>query len=373
MNVIPFARSLASRETGLPRDSAPNEGSRTPSARKGGVVLLLAATLAAGAGSALAAEQVERDDVARPAPAAPPAPEAAKPAVPAAPAAPAPPAASTRAERERDAKLEEAKRRLEAAAAEVAALSAEIAQQAMQTFGSAFVGGPRRSIIGVQVEAADSGKGAKVKDVSPGGAAEAAGIRVGDVIVAVNGTEVKEGPRDVVRMLREVEPDTTVKVRLMRDGKARDVNVTARRFDPRTYAHRGAPEMDFDFDFDFDPSRIRPGDSVFGGGLSGMQITALTPQLARYFNTDKGLLVVRAPADDVYKLQDGDVILNIDGRVPSNGSHVTRILRSYQPGEQLTMHIMRDRKQIDLQITLPEQSRNRRTRAARIAFDQTDI
>jgi C-terminal processing protease CtpA/Prc len=158
-------------------------------ARKGGVVLLLAATLAAGSASVLA-DQVEREDetpVPAPAPALPP-----RSAVPPAPPAPeARPAAKTQNERDRDAKLQEAQRRLEAAAADVAALSSEIASQAMENFGSMWNGGERRSIIGVQIEAADSGTGAKVREVSPGGAAETAGIHVGDTIVAVNGTPIK--------------------------------------------------------------------------------------------------------------------------------------------------------------------------------------
>jgi serine protease Do len=58
--------------------------------------------------------------------------------------------------------------------------------------------------------------------VSPGGAAEAAGIRVGDTIVAVNGTNVKGGAREVVSMLRQIEPESTVAVRVMRDGKPKD-------------------------------------------------------------------------------------------------------------------------------------------------------
>jgi len=399
MRVIPFDRNRTTR----------------PST---GVALLLAATLAASAGPALSAEQVERDDnMARPMP-VPPAPEAA-PAPPAAPAEPASPNARgpgereraqaerdranaardreraerdreraqadrdraeadrerTKADRDRDARLEDAKRRLEKAAAEVAALSSEIAAQAMENIGSAIVVGPRRSIIGVQLEAAEGGTGAKVREVSPGGAAEAAGIREGDVIVAVNGTTVKQGSREVARLLRAVEPDTAVKLRVMRDGKPKDITVTARRFDSRTFAFRTAPDEDFDFDFDFDPSRIPFGPfgpSALSGGLSGMEITAITPQLARYFGTDKGLLVVRAPKNDVYKLQDGDVILNIDGRVPTSGSQVTRILRSYSAGEAFTLHIMRDRKPMDLRITLPEE-RNRRTRAARTALDTSEL
>jgi S1-C subfamily serine protease len=83
---------------------------------------------------------------------------------------------------------------------------------------------------------------------------------------------------------------------------------------------------------------------------------------------------VRAPKSDIYKLQDGDVILNIDGRVPTSGSQVTRILRSYQSGETLTLHIMRERKAMDLQITLPdERERARRTRAARVSLDTSEL
>jgi C-terminal processing protease CtpA/Prc len=280
-----------------------------------------------------------------------------------------------RAEHDRDARLEEAKRRLEQAAAEVAALSSEMAAKAMENIGSAFVAGPRRSIIGVQLEAAENGAGAKVREVSPGGAAEAAGIHVGDVIVAVNGKPVKEGSREVARLLRAVEPDTSVELRVMRDGKPKDIKVTARRFDARTFAFHPGPDADFDFDFDPSNLPFGPfGSSSISGGLGGMELTALTPQLARYFGTDKGLLVVRAPKSDVYKLQDGDVILNIDGRVPASGSQVTRILRSYQGGETLTLHIMRERKAMDLQITLPdERERARRTRAARVSLDTSEL
>lgn len=405
MKVIPFDSHRVRRAAGGPGRSA-------GAGRSGGVALLLAATLAASASTALRAEQVEREDAVQPAPPVPPAVEA--PPYPAAAPAPVPtpepssPSARAQverdraqaerdrkqaerdraqaerdrqqAERDRDARLADAKRRLEQAAAEVAALSSEIAAHAMENIGSAFVAGPRRSIIGVQLEAAEGGTGAKVRDVSPGGAAEAAGIRVGDVIVAVNGKDVKGGSSEVARLLRAVEPDSSVQLRIMRNGKPQEIKVTARRFDARTFAYRTAPDADFDFDFDFDPSNLPFGpfgrSAAIGGGLGGMELTALTPQLARYFGTDKGLLVVRAPKSDVYKLHDGDVILNIDGRVPTSGSQVTRILRSYQGGETLTLHIMRERKAMDLQITLPderERERTRRSRAARTALDTSEL
>ena len=83
-----------------------------------------------------------------------------------------------------------------------------------------------------------------------------------------------------------------------------------------------------------------------------MELATLTPQLGRYFGTDKGVLVVRAPKD--FKLEDGDVILSIDGREPSSGSHATRILSSYQPGEKIAIKVMRQQKAVNLETTLPE-------------------
>jgi hypothetical protein len=119
---------------------------------------LLAATIATH--RIFLREQVERDDIALP-------PAIQAPAAP--PAAPVPRAKSAdddEKDRERDAKLREAQKRLEAAAAEVAALSSEIASRAMQDFGSVWTGVPVRVAlsIGVQIEAADGGGGAKVRE-----------------------------------------------------------------------------------------------------------------------------------------------------------------------------------------------------------------
>ena len=68
--------------------------------------------------------------------------------------------------------------------------------------------------------------------------------------------------------------------------------------------------------------------------------------------------MVRVPHDGEFlKLQDGDVITSIDGRVPENGSHATRILRSYQPGEKIQLKIMRQKKSLELEGMLPEHRR----------------
>jgi S1-C subfamily serine protease len=94
------------------------------------------------------------------------------------------------------------------------------------------------------------------------------------------------------------------------------------------------------------------GPVIIHGPLGEMELASLTPQLGRYFGTDKGVLVVRAPKD--FKLEDGDVILAIDGREPTSGSHATRILGSYQPGEKIAIKLMRQQKTVNVETMLPE-------------------
>ena len=90
------------------------------------------------------------------------------------------------------------------------------------------------------------------------------------------------------------------------------------------------------------------------GPLTDIELVTLTPRLGSYFGSDKGVLVVRAPAAGALKLEDGDVILAIDGRQPISGSHATRILGSYQPGEKVTLRILRQHKNLEIEATLPE-------------------
>jgi predicted metalloprotease with PDZ domain len=268
------------------------------------------------------------------------------------PPAPAADSARANADKEADeAKLEEqleaARKQLDAAAHQVAELTAQLSRPVIESFMDMDMDG-HRAIIGVQLEATAGGPGARVREVSPGGPAAEAGIRVGDVIVAVNGTEVKgENPaRQVLRLMRAVKPDSKVSVRVMRDGSSRDFTLVA----------RAAPGYFFAEFPNFAPEVLAGprGPLLLHGPVTDMELATLTPQLGRYFGREKGVLVVRSPADGGLKLEDGDVILAIDGREPSSGSHATRILASYQPGEKVTLRIVRMHKTMDVETTLPE-------------------
>ena len=265
-------------------------------------------------------------------------------------AAPAPPPATVRPDRDADldAQLEAARKRLEQAAHDVARLSSQLSGTVIDRVMPFVEAG--HAIIGVQLEPAVGAAGARVREVSPGGPAAEAGIHVGDLIVAVNGTELKdeEPARQVVRIMRDVKPDAKVSVRVSRDGKTREFTLTARPGPSVLASVRDLPDLGFG---SFPEVQ---GAFLFHGPLMDMELATLTPRLGSYFGSEQGVLVVRAPPDGAVKLEDGDVILAIDGRQPTSGSHATRILSSYQPGEKLTLRIIRQHKTLEVDATLPE-------------------
>ncbi|HEX3843879.1 MAG TPA: PDZ domain-containing protein [Steroidobacteraceae bacterium] len=96
-----------------------------------------------------------------------------------------------------------------------------------------------------------------------------------------------------------------------------------------------------------------PMQGSLAGPVGTMQLTTLTPQLGRYFGTNRGVLVVRAPTHGILALQDGDVILSIGGRTPASPSQTIRILTSYDPGEKIRLVILREHHRLDISATLP--------------------
>ena len=100
--------------------------------------------------------------------------------------------------------------------------------------------------------------------------------------------------------------------------------------------------------------QIREFRRFWPGDFGGMELASITPKLGAYFGASDGVLVVQAPQNAAFKLEDGDVIQTIDGRKPEDGAHAMRILRSYKSGEKLKLAVLRQRKPVTLAITMPE-------------------
>jgi len=274
------------------------------------------------------------------------------------------------AERERleqaDIEMREAERQLEQAAQRIAELSsAELAR--FEEFENHWVFNNSRPVLGITIgSTGETGPvdGAGVIGVTPGGAADVAGIRSGDIITAINGEPLSsasssEANESLIALMGEVEEGEELELDYLRDDKTISVKLT-----PEV-----AVEHVFDFRFGGPSLMVAPGArnvrafawiGMRGGhGFGEMEIVELNESLGRYFGTDSGLLIVKAPEDNAYQLQDGDVLKSIDGRTPQDLLHAIRILSSYESGETVNLKILRDKKEKTITIEVPDDRQSR--------------
>ena len=85
-------------------------------------------------------------------------------------------------------------------------------------------GDSQTPIIGVVLNTAFTGDGAKVSEITPGGPAEKAGVRVGDVITGLNGRQVADSTELVV-VIRSYAPGEEIEITLTRNGQPSTVSL----------------------------------------------------------------------------------------------------------------------------------------------------
>ena len=228
------------------------------------------------------------------------------------------------------------------------------------------VGGRPR--IGVMIDArADSSTdkiGARIKEVTPDGPADKAGLKAGDIVTSFNGTalggaksddEDESGPgQKLIDLAQKLDVGDTVTVQYRRGTETRtariiaeDVKMSMRMWMPHM---QDLPRMRMpDFDGDDGDFRVFINDR-----FSDLDLVDLNPDLGEYFGSKTGVLVVKASSDSTIPLKAGDVILKIDGREPKSVSQAERILRSYDSGETAKLEVMRKQKRITLSWAVPE-------------------
>ena len=257
--------------------------------------------------------------------------------------------------------MREAEERLAAAARQIAELSSSNLPAIVDIERRVHMHG--RAVLGITIGSNDGDgpvEGVTVRGVSPGGAAADAGLQSGDIITAINDESLtadddEQANAKLVEFMSGVEQGDVLDVEYLRNGKQGTVEVRPKEMSAFAFAF-GPGRQDYSV-------KVAPNLPDFvskfawvsnGSGWGHMEMVSLTARLGKYFGTDKGLLVVRAPDDQTLKLEDGDVIQSIDGREPKSVSHAMRILGSYQSGEQLELQIMRDKRRQTLKIEMPD-------------------
>ena len=202
--------------------------------------------------------------------------------------------------------------------------------------------------------------GAVVEEVSESSAAEAGGIRKGDVIVEFDGERVRSA-RQFTRLVQEAADGRKVTAVVVRDGQRVNLTVEPRQSGPAVFEKfREFEDVGRAFNFDVvvprSPAptpRVSPPvwnfDGLLGPGSSrlGLTVETLSPQLAEYFGTKEGVLVKSVQDNSAASkigIRAGDVITSINGSAIDDAQELRRRLQSLHDGEEVTVGIMRDKK-----------------------------
>jgi len=271
--------------------------------------------------------------------------------------------------KELERQFREQSRQMRDAAREYARLSGD---QARHEAGKVVWYG-KRARLGVVLDmdsTSESAKiGAPVTGVTPGGPAEEAGIKAGDVIVRFDGRPLvgsdEEGPAAaLIELADELEDGQEIPIEYRRGKETKTVTVTARVLGPKMLrVGEGATieipetiEIEKIPEFHWEGTAPNMHFRIVTEGPSwlDMEMVALNPDLADYFGTSEGVLVVQAPEDSDLEVKSGDVIVGIGGRAVSKPSQVLKILGSYEAGEKVAIEVVRKRANITLDVEAPE-------------------
>jgi serine protease Do len=208
---------------------------------------------------------------------------------------------------------------------------------------------PSRGFLGIQMQPIDpalaanfgfTGQGVLVNQVVAGGAAERAGIEVGDILVKVNGQPTPTLQK-VQRAVKLCAPGAECPIELFRDGET--VTVSAKLDDaskalanaaPVRVAPRGAavPQA---------PSAVAPASL-------GIEVAAITPAMAKERNlADPRGVVVTSVAEggaaERAGLRAGDVIRQVSGSPISGTDDWDKSMRSTMgPGRSVRLLVERE-------------------------------
>lgn len=159
--------------------------------------------------------------------------------------------------------------------------------------------------------------GAMVTQLSENGPATKSDLKVGDVIVGVNGDKIDDS-RDLARKVASLRPDAKVKVSVVRDGDNKDVDVELGRFPTgKQLAELQAPkkaEPTKSEELEGLGLKLAPAAEYKDAGDQGVVITDVDPESKA---AEKGLKA-------------GDVILEVAGTSVSKPSDVAEGVRTAQ-------------------------------------------
>ncbi len=181
---------------------------------------------------------------------------------------------------------------------------------------------PVRPMLGVYVDEDYEGEGVKLDNVIQGKGAANAGLQRGDIIIKVGNTEV-EDLNNISQVLGRLEVGDEVFVKYDRSGSVQEATVTLTPNRP-SFAERHAYR--FQENEKVDPCKVFIGVFTKNRRAGGVKITRI---------------IKDTPASDM-DLQEGDIILALDGAEVNSQPELVSERDQNLPGDYFKLTILRD-------------------------------
>jgi len=177
------------------------------------------------------------------------------------------------------------------------------------------------------------------RGVEPGTPAERAGLKIGDVIVALDGKPITT-PDEMVAIISDTEIGKTIKVDFVRDGKPMSTPVEVADRDRIINSEVAQEQQD-----------ENEGQAPHGGaGILGLSVRNLTREQSQeladklHLKAPQGVLVMEAKPDgfaDETGLQHGDVILSINHQNVASVEEFNRVESQLKSGTDVLFLVAR--------------------------------
>jgi predicted metalloprotease with PDZ domain len=209
---------------------------------------------------------------------------------------------------------------------------------------------PRKAMLGVMTDPTSEKAGALVRGITPGSAAEKAGLKKGDLITSVDGKAVKDAKNLAEEIGEGHEPGDKVSIQYQRDGKSHttDANLMAanmsqmREFHIRPGENFDMPNfmhsLPFMADESFEPTPklgLSVEDRADGDGVRVLSVNPGSPA---------------AQAG----IKEGDVITKLNQEKLGSVDELQMMMRGQKPGEKLNLEYQRSGKSSSVNVVLPK-------------------
>ena len=177
---------------------------------------------------------------------------------------------------------------------------------------------------------------AQITDVNEGTAAEKAGLREGDIVVAVNDQQLHDA-NQLRTIIGNMRPGDEVRLTFIRDGEERTVTVTL----------GVRPD---DLNGRSDTPRLRENESEQGVAALGLlRLQNATPELLERLGVEdanvEGVVIVEIDRNSAAyreaELRQGDIIVEVDRRRVTSRSEFMDVYRSIDAGESFLVRVLR--------------------------------